>query len=56
MTPSVGDIVVTPRGRYWRVLDVQQTIVRAIDLETGVVSHHDIETVTVIERHPGGPR
>lgn len=49
-----GDIVKSPTGRYWRVLHVQQTIIRARDVDTGVVSRLDREAVRVVESHPGG--
>lgn len=55
-SPEPGDIVQTAAGRYWRVEHVTHTVVRAREVETGVVSHHDIESVHIVERHPGGRR
>ncbi|WP_346007423.1 hypothetical protein [Janibacter terrae] len=55
-SPEPGDIVQTTAGRYWRVEHVTHTVVRAREVETGVVSHHDIESVHIVERHPGGRR
>lgn len=54
--PGPGDIVQTPAGRKWRVLAVNHDIVRAQEVETGTVSQLDATTLTIRERHPGGPR
>ncbi|WP_068325012.1 hypothetical protein [Janibacter terrae] len=54
--PRPGDIVRTPAGRLWRVVTVSRDIVRAVELDTGVLAHHDVTTLTIHERHPGGPR
>lgn len=54
MNPSVGDIVVTHTGQKWRVIHVARHFVRAEHVETGVVSHLDLDAVTVLEPHPGG--
>lgn len=52
--PQPGDIVQTPAGRLWRVITATREIVRAQELETGVVSQLDVTTLTIRERHPGG--
>lgn len=49
-----GDIVRSPAGRLWRVATVTRGIVHAVELETGVKAHHDADTLTIHERHPGG--
>lgn len=54
--PQPGDIVESPAGRKWRVLTVTNDIVRAREVETGTVSQLDATTLTIRERHPGGPR
>ena len=42
MTPfAVDDVVVSPAGRKWRVIDVAADFVRVQEIETGVVSHID---------------
>ena len=54
--PAEGDIVRSPRGRLWRVTDVRGEIVQAEEVDTYVVSHFRADELTVIEKHPGGPR
>lgn len=56
MTPQTGDIVRSPRGRLWRVTDVRGEIVQAEDVVSHVVSHFRADELTVVEKHPGGPR
>lgn len=58
--PRPGDIVESPAGRKWRVIAVSHDIVRAKTVEEfngrHVTSHLDATTLTIRERHPGGPR
>ena len=54
--PAEGDIVRSPRGRLWRVTDVRGEIVQAEEVDTYVVSHFRADELTVVEKHPGGPR
>ena len=55
-TPTEGDIVLSPKGRLWRVTDVRGEIVQAEEVDTYVVSHFRADELTVLEEHPGGPR
>ena len=54
--PAEGDVVRSPRGRLWRVTDVRGEIVQAEEVATYVVSHFRADELTVVEKHPGGPR
>lgn len=54
--PAEGDIARSPRGRLWRVTDVRGEIVQAEEVDTFVVSHFRADELTVVEKHPGGPR
>lgn len=53
---SEGDIAMTKAGRKWRVIDQNGDVVQAEEVETFVVSHFHRDDLTVIEKHPGGPR
>ena len=55
-TPTEGDIVLSPKGRKWRVIDVRGEVVQAEEVDTFVVSHFRADELTVLEEHPGGPR
>ena len=54
--PAEGDIARSPKGRLWRVTDVRGEIVQAEEVDTYVVSHFRADELTVVEKHPGGPR
>lgn len=56
MTPQTGDIVRSPGGKRWRVLDVRRDVATCEDVETFVVSHFATDDLRVDEPHPGGPR
>ena len=56
MTPTEGDIVLSPKGRKWTVIEVRGEIVQAEEVGTFVVSHFRADELTVVEKHPGGPR
>ena len=55
-TPAEGDVVLSPKGRKWRVIDVRGEVVQAEEVDTFVVSHFRTDELTVLEEHPGGPR
>ena len=38
-TPTEGDVVLSPKGRKWTVIDVRGEIVQAEEVDTYVVSH-----------------
>ena len=54
--PAEGDIARSTEGRLWRVTDVRGEIVQAEDVDTHVVTHFRADVLTVVEKHPGGPR
>lgn len=43
---SPGDIVISPNGGLWVVISASADIVRAEHIDTGVVSHFDIDDLT----------
>ena len=51
-----GDIAQSKAGRKWRVIDQNGDVVQAEEVETFMVSHFHRDDLTVIEKHPGGPR
>ena len=53
-TPTEGDIVLSPKGRKWTVIEVRGEIVQAEEVDTFVVSHFRADELTVLEKHPGG--
>ena len=55
-TPTEGDIVLSPKGRKWTVIEVRGEIVQVEEVDTFVVSHFRADELTVIEEHPGGAR
>ena len=55
-TPTEGDIVLSPQGRKWTVIEVRGEIVQAEEAGTYVVSHFRADELTVVEKHPGGAR
>ena len=54
MTHREGDVTLARDGSKWRVIAVERTVVRAVHVDTGVVSHFHADDLALIERHPGG--
>ena len=54
--PAEGDIVLSPKGRKWTVVEVRGEVVQAEEVDTYTVSHFRADELTVVEKHPGGAR